>query len=53
MNEFYCIALTEHMIAGKALLDYTHLFSPNAIKRMAKYYISTLKTNMTKEHVEP
>ena len=29
MFEFYCIAFIEYMLAGKALLDYTNLFSPN------------------------
>ena len=26
---FYCIAFTEHIAAGKNLLDCTNLFSPN------------------------
>ena len=29
MCEFYCIAFIEYMFAGKTLLDYTNLFSPN------------------------
>ena len=29
MCGFYCIAFIEYMIAGKTLLDYTNLFSPN------------------------
>ena len=30
---FYCITFTEHMIAGKTLLDYTNLFSLNDYKK--------------------
>ena len=29
MCRFYCIAFIEYMLAGKALLDYTNLFTPN------------------------
>ena len=29
MRGFYCIAFIEYMLSGKALLDYTNLFSPN------------------------
>ena len=29
----YCIALIGYMIAGKTLLDYTNLFSPNGYKK--------------------
>ena len=29
MCGFYCIAFIEYMLSGKALLDYTNLFSPN------------------------
>ena len=29
MCGFYCIVFIEYMIAGKTLLDYTKLFSPN------------------------
>ena len=29
---FYCIALIEHMLSGKTLLDYTNLFSRNDYK---------------------
>ena len=29
---FYCIALTEYMLSGKTLLDYTNLFFPNDYK---------------------
>ena len=33
---FYCTIFKEHMLAGKALLDYTKLFSPNNYKRNDK-----------------
>ena len=29
MFGFYCITFKEYMIAGKTLLDYTNLISPN------------------------
>ena len=33
MCGFYCIAFAEYMRAGKTLLDYTNLFSPNDYKK--------------------
>ena len=33
MCGFYCIAFIEYMLAGKTLLDYTNLFSPNDYKK--------------------
>ena len=36
MCGFYCIAFIEYMIAGKTLLDYTNLFSPNDYKKNDK-----------------
>ena len=36
MCRFYCIAFTEYMLAGKTLLDYTNLFSPNDCKKNDK-----------------
>ena len=33
MCGFYCIAFIEYMLAGKTLLDYTKLFSPNDYKK--------------------
>ena len=33
MCGFYCIAFIEYMLAGKALLNYTNLFSPNNYKK--------------------
>ena len=46
MCGFYCIAI-EYMLAGKTLLDYTDLFSPNDNKMNDK--ISVLKINMAEE----
>ena len=37
MCGFYEIAFIEYMIAGKNLLDYTNLFSPNDYKKNDKY----------------
>ena len=36
MCGFYCIAFTEHILAGKTLLDYTNFFSPNKYKKNDK-----------------
>ena len=36
MCAFYCIAFIEYIIAGKTLLDYTNLFSPNDYKKNDK-----------------
>ena len=42
MCRFYCIPFIEYMFAGKTLLDYTNLFSPNDYqindKIMYKYF---------------
>ena len=36
MCGFYCTAFIEYMTAGKTLLDYTNLFSPNDTKNNDK-----------------
>ena len=36
MCGFYCIAFTEYVLAGKSLLNYTNLFSPNDYKKNGK-----------------
>ena len=51
MYRFCCITFIEYMIAGKALFDYTNLYSPYDYKKNEKMIQSTLKKNMTKEHV--
>ena len=33
MCGFYCAAFIEYMLAGKTLLDYTNLLSPNGYKK--------------------
>ena len=53
MCELYCIAFTEYKIAGKTLLDYNNLFSPNDYKKndkiIHKFFLSILRTNMSVE----
>ena len=36
MCGFYYIAFIEYMLAGKTLLDYTNMFSPNDYKKNGK-----------------
>ena len=36
MCGFYCITFIEYMLAGKTLLDYTNLFSPNDYEKNDK-----------------
>ena len=36
MDGFYCIAFIEYMLAGKTLLDYTHLFCPDGYEKNEK-----------------
>ena len=48
---FYGIFFIEYTIAGKTLLAYTNLFSPNDSLKNKKIYKSTLKTNITKKNV--
>ena len=43
MCAFYCITLIEYMLAGKALLDYTNLFSPNDYRKNNKIIYKCLK----------
>ena len=38
MCGIYCIAFMEYMLAGRFLLDYTHLFSLNDYKKNDKYF---------------
>ena len=47
MCGFYCSAFIEYMLAGKTLLDYTNLFSPNDYNKNDK--ISNLKIHMVEE----
>ena len=44
---FYCITFIEYMLTGKALIDYTNLFSPNDYKKNDKIlYKVFLKMNI-------
>ena len=43
MSGFYCIAFIEYILAGKTLLDYTNLFSPNNYKNKNKIIYKCFK----------
>ena len=47
MCGFYCIAFIEY--AGKTLLDYSNLFSPNDYKKNDKIIYQYLNINMVEE----
>ena len=49
MCGFYYFAFIEYMVAGKTLLDYTNLFSPNDYKKVSKTIYTYFKDNMTEE----
>ena len=51
MCRFYCIAFIEYMLAGKTLLDYTNLFSPNDHKKNGKTINKNLKEKYVKSWV--
>ena len=53
MHEFYCIAFIEYMIAGKTLLDYTNLFSPNDYKENDKIIYKYFKERCGKRKRKP
>ena len=53
MCEFYCIVFIEYMIAGKTLLDYTNLFSPNDYKNSGKIIYKYSKDNYGKRKRRP
>ena len=48
MCGFYCIAFVEYMLAGKTLLDYTNLFSPNGYKNNDKIIYKYFKDKYSK-----
>ena len=50
MCGFYCIAFIEYMVAGKTLLDYTNLISPNDYKKNDGMTIRILKIYMAEEN---
>ena len=45
MCGFYCITFIESMLAGKTLLDYTNLFSPNDYTKNDKIIYKYFKDN--------
>ena len=51
MCGFYCITLIEYMPAGRNLLDYTNLFSPNDYKTSDKIIYKYLKDKYVKSRV--
>ena len=51
MCGFYCIAFIEYMLAGKTLLDYTNLFSPNDYKKNDKIMYKYFNTKHVKSWV--
>ena len=48
MCGFFCIAFIEYMLAGKTLLDYTNLFSPNDYKKNGKIIYKYFKDKNVK-----
>ena len=43
MCEFYCVAFTEYILAGKKLSDHTNLFSLNDYKKKDKIIINMVE----------
>ena len=48
---FYCIAFVEYMHAGKTLLDYANLFSPDDYKKNDKIIYNYFKDKYVKSRV--
>ena len=46
---FYCISFIKCMLAGKTLLNYTNLFTPNDYKKNDKIIYNYLKTNIVQK----
>ena len=51
MCGFYCIAFIEYMLAGKTLLDYTNLSSPNDNKHNGKIICNYFKEKNVKSRI--
>ena len=49
MCAFYCVAFVEYMLAGKTLLDYTNLFSPNDYENNDSNEIRTCNVVLCKQ----
>ena len=43
MCRFYCIAFIKYMLAGKSLLGYTNLFTPNDYEKNEKIIYNYFK----------
>ena len=52
MCGFYCIAFIKYMLAGKTLLDYTNLFSPNYYKKNDKIIYKYFKDMVEEASLE-
>ena len=48
---FYCITFIEYILAGKALLDYTNLFSLNGYKKNDKIIYKYFKGKNGKSQI--
>ena len=53
MCKFYCITFLEYTIAGKTLLDYTNLFSPNDYQKNNKMIYKYFKEKYAKRKQDP
>ena len=53
MYRFYCVSFIEDMIAGKNLLDYTNLFSPNDYQKNGKIIYKYFKDKYGKRKRKP
>ena len=45
MCGYFCIALTDYMLKGKSLTDFTNLFSPNDFKKNDDIVLNYFLTN--------
>ena len=53
MCGIYCIAFIEYMLAGKTLLDYKNLFSPNDYKKNDEVIYKYFKGKHDKRKCRP
>ena len=53
MCGYHCIAFIEFVIAGKAALDYTNLFSPSDYKKNHKIIYKYFKDKYEKRKCRP
>ena len=45
MCGYFCIGFTDFMLAGKALTEFTNLFSPNNFRKNDNVILNYFKTN--------